>query len=97
MKADLINSTDSKLSVIKSNGEYLPLDALTPQMGGLAMTIDDDYLTAGDNIIDLSEVKDILGSSVSESSNALTIIKFTKSNKTVNSFIFYFSHGYLLI
>ena len=56
---------NGNLSKIKANGKYLPLEAIKANKGGLSFEIDEDYLTVGENIIDLSEVKDILGTSIS--------------------------------
>ena len=50
---------------VKANGEYLPLEAIKAKKGGLSFEIDKEYLTAGDNEIDLSEVKDVLGTAIS--------------------------------
>lgn len=48
-------------SVIKVNGQYLPLEAITAKKGALSFEIDEDYMSEGVNTIDVSEVKDILG------------------------------------
>jgi len=72
MKADLVNTADNTLSVIKVNGSYLPLDKLIPEKGGLSFNISLDVLNPGDNAVDVSEVKDIFGNSVA-SNTSLTV------------------------
>ncbi|MBE7053594.1 MAG: DUF2334 domain-containing protein [Ruminococcaceae bacterium] len=83
MKADLVNGTDSTLSVIKANGTYIPLSALKADMGGLSFTIADEYLNAGYNTIDVSEVKDIFGQNVVEDTKTVKVIKYTKSKMVI--------------
>ncbi|MBE7054463.1 MAG: hypothetical protein E7391_09395, partial [Ruminococcaceae bacterium] len=64
MIANLKNTSDETLSVIKANGQYLPMSAIKVNKGGLSFVIDEDDLAWGDNEIDLSEVKDIFGQNI---------------------------------
>ncbi|MBE7053175.1 MAG: hypothetical protein E7391_02740 [Ruminococcaceae bacterium] len=54
-------SKDATLSLVKVNGEYLPLADIKTEKGGLAFNVSEDVLVYGNNTIDLSEVKDIFG------------------------------------
>ena len=72
--SQITNTSDKTLSVIKANGEYLPLSAVKVERGALKLTISEDALTFGDNEIDLSEVKDIFGQNI-YGENTFTITK----------------------
>ena len=72
--SQITNTSDKTLSVIKANGQYLPLSAVKVEKGSLKLTISEDALSFGDNEIDLSEVKDIFGQNI-YGENTFTITK----------------------